>query len=153
MGEQWVIIPCSGAKLDRPAPARELYVGTMFRRQLAVAESDAFESDRTVLVLSAAYGLITLTAVVDPDDLKMGQAGSVTVEDVAGQAFDFGIDYGADYGADVYGILPAAYYRVADRALRTLDVYLTDVYEAAAGVGWQRHVLRTAVDAGQLALF
>ena len=35
------IIPCAGSKLDRPAPARDLYTGTMFRHTLNAAEVNA----------------------------------------------------------------------------------------------------------------
>lgn len=126
-----MVIPCGGAKLDRPAAARDLYTGQMFRHTLAAAQAEADAIGGRVLILSAEHGLITLDTVIAPYDRKMGQAGSVTPDTIAAQALALGIDW----GASVYALLPAAYYRPLDEALRAQDVY-----EATAGIGDQRHV-------------
>lgn len=134
----WVIIPCGAAKAPVECPARDLYVGGMFRNALDAASSDAFDTGATVLILSALHGLITLDTVIAPYDVKMGDAGSVTADTVAAQATALGIQW-LD---EVYAFLPGAYLRVADTALRSLDVYAQDVYEADAGIGYQRGTLR-----------
>lgn len=136
------VIPCSGAKLDRPGPARDMYRGQMFRHTLAnverMAAMDTAEGrgEARVLVLSARYGLIELDTVVEPYEQQMGAPGSVTAETIAAQALALGIDW----GAEVYALLPRPYLARLDAALRTLYVYVQDVYEATRGIGEQRRV-------------
>lgn len=135
------VIPCGGAKLDRPAAARDLYVGQMFRHTLDNVERlvalDAAEGRTArVLILSARYGLVELHQVIEPYDQRMEQAGSVTAEALAAQALTLGIDW----GAQVYALLPRPYLARLDAALRTLDVYVQDVYEGCGGIGEQRRV-------------
>jgi hypothetical protein len=135
------VIPCGAAKQDRPAPARDLYTGPMFRHTLAAAETEAAWCNANgtptrILVLSALHGLITLDEAIAPYDLRMGQPGSVTAGTIADQAEALGIEH----GHQVYGMLPRTYLAVLDDALRTLDVWVQDVYEGTAGIGEQRHV-------------
>lgn len=133
------VIACGGEKLDRPAPARELYTGQMFRHTLDNALRSA-ELDREggrdarVLILSAQHGLVKLDEVLEPYDLRMDAPGSVTAERLAEQAAALGIDF----GDEVYGLLPRPYLARLDEALRTLDVFVQDVYEACGGIGEQR---------------
>lgn len=136
------VIPCGGAKADHPAQARDLYVGSMFRHTLAAAERmvalDVAEGrgPARVLILSARYGLVGLDEVLEPYDLRMESHGSVTVEVLAAQALTLGIDW----GSDVYALLPRPYLARLDSALRTLDVYVQDVYEGCGGIGEQKRV-------------
>jgi hypothetical protein len=138
----YYVVPCGGHKLDRPAPARDLYTSSSFRLALAAAETDAEFSGGTVLVLSALHGLVALDTVLAPYDTKMGDTGSVTPATVTAQALALGIDW----GADVYAFLPARYFDVLDEALRDLYVYPADVYEATAGIGEHRHVCAVVRD-------
>lgn len=136
------VIPCGGAKLDRPAPARELYVGQMFRHtldnveRLAAIDEAEGRGPARVLILSARYGLIELDQVIEPYDLRMEQRGSVSADTITAQAAALGIDW----GAQVYGLLPRPYLARLDTALRALDVYVQDVYEGCGGIGEQRRV-------------
>lgn len=139
----FVVIPCGGEKLDTPARARDLYTSSMFRLALAAAENSVPEgTEATVLVLSAQHGLITLDTWIAPYDVKMGDPGSVTADEVAEQAQALGITY----GADVYSLCPSRYFTVLDEALRHDDVYAADVYEADAGIGYQRHTCTVVRD-------
>ncbi len=137
------VVPCSGQKLDHAAPAAELYVGQMFRHtferatECARLDQAAGLGPARVLILSARWGLITPDTVIEPYELKMGAPGSVTPETLAAQAVDLGIDWGC---GGVYGLLPRPYLARLDEALRTLDVYIQDVYEACGGIGEQRRV-------------
>lgn len=141
----FLVIPCGADKADAPAPAAELYVGSMFRMALAAAETEAAEIGATVLIFSALHGLVELDTVLAPYDVKMGDPGSVTVEQVAEQAQALGLTWEAR--ADVYALLPKAYFAVLDAALRTDDVYAAQVYEACGGIGEQRGVCRIVRDA------
>lgn len=136
------VIPCGGAKLDRPAPACELYSGSLFRhtwenanRSAALDEAAGLGLAR-VLILSARFGLVEPEQVLEPYDLRMGQPGSVSAETLARQATALGIDW----GAEVYALLPRAYLARLDEALRSLDVYVMDVYEAASCIGDQKRI-------------
>jgi hypothetical protein len=79
-----VIIPCGAKKLDHRTRAGSLYVGAYFRACKRAAFVLAPQSQ--ILILSARYGLLGLDDEVEPYDLRMGQAGSVSIEVVRGQA-------------------------------------------------------------------
>lgn len=136
------VIPCGGVKLDHAAPAHQLYVGSMFRHTFEnatrCAESDtaAGLGPARVLILSALHGLVDPGTVLEPYDMKMGQPGSITVDRLTEQARGFGIDW----GSDVYALLPRPYLVRLDEALRTIYVYVQDVYEGCAGIGDQKRV-------------
>lgn len=85
-----VVIPCAAKKLDRPAPAGELYQGSYHRacRQTA----DALTADGgTVVVLSALHGLLTLDRVIEPYELRMGDPGTVLPVRLRQQARELGL--------------------------------------------------------------
>lgn len=63
------LVGCASAKLDRPAPARELYTSSLFRKAAAYAEATC---DRW-FILSALHGLVHPDAVLDPYDVKLGR--------------------------------------------------------------------------------
>jgi hypothetical protein len=58
------LVACAKTKLDRPAPARELYTSPLFRGSLAYAEQ---RCDR-VFILSAKHGLVSPDEVIAPYD-------------------------------------------------------------------------------------
>ncbi len=132
----FVIIPCVADKQDAPCYAVDMYTSDNFRNTLAAARSDSFAGAQ-VLILSALYGLVTLDTLLYPYDLKMGDQDCVTAETVAIQAEALGLTW----SSDVYALLPAAYFAVLNEALRSLDVYPQNVYEAAPGIGYQREVV------------
>lgn len=137
------VIPCGGAKLDHPAPAHRLYVGSMFRHtwdhatRCAALDVAAGYGPARVLILSAKHGLIDPAQILEPYDLRIDQPGSIPAATVTAQALALGIDW----GAEVYALLPRPYLARLDAALRSLDVHVQDVYEAATlGIGEQRRV-------------
>lgn len=137
------VIPCGGEKLPVGAKARDLYTGQMFRHTLAAAVENArldveggYASATRVLILSARYGLVELDQQLEPYEQRMDQPGSIGALELAAQALTLGIDW----GSEVYALLPRPYLERLDTALRTLDVYVQDVYEATRGIGDQRHV-------------
>lgn len=62
-----VVIPCCGPKLSYPAPARDIYTGTMFRKALALAD----RCDADLYIFSAKYGLLRPDTVIAPYNLTM----------------------------------------------------------------------------------
>lgn len=67
-GKTVVLIACSSRKLDRPARARDLYQGTLFRASLDWAASQPPDE---ICILSAKYGLVDLEQVIEPYDLTL----------------------------------------------------------------------------------
>lgn len=145
------VIPCGAGKLDHAAPAKDLYTGSMFRQtyenvaRLATEDRAAGRGAGQVriLILSAKLGLIEVDQEIEPYELKMGAAGSVTADEVRAQAIALGMDWGPgedDRPGEVYALLPKAYLAVLDEALRGLYVYAQDVYEGCASIFEQRRV-------------
>lgn len=68
------LIGCGKSKLDRPAPARELYTGALFRKSLAYAEAELGERrEGEVYILSAHYGLTALGDELQPYDRTLAR--------------------------------------------------------------------------------
>ncbi|MGW2725600.1 DUF6884 domain-containing protein [Streptomyces sp. NPDC001492] len=127
-----VVIPCSGAKLDRPAPAGEFYRGSL--HTLCRRAADALTADGgTVLVLSARNGLVTLDQVLTPYDLRMGEPGSITAAELRDQAARLGIEDAQDVT-----VLAAAAYTAAARSVWP---HATAPLEGSRGIGEMRHRL------------
>lgn len=139
--DTWFVIPCGAEKLDRPAAARDLYVGSSFRLALAAALTQVDEAH--VLILSAKHGLLALDTIVAPYDMKMGDADSIDTVNVQAQA----LGHGMTWDADVYSLLPRAYFAKLNAALYELGIYAADVYEADAGIGYQRGTCASQVRA------
>jgi hypothetical protein len=144
------VLPCSGAKLDQAAPARQLYTGSMFRLALpiieaaAAAASDTLGQHTEVRVLSARHGLIALEAVVEPYDRRMDALTSSERADLAAVVADQLAELAAGRDAiEIRAFLPRAYLRLLTEATDRIavDAQVTDAYQGCRGVGDQRHVL------------
>jgi hypothetical protein len=132
-----VVIPCGGAKLTAPAPARELYIGSMFRDQLATALT--MTTPENVRILSAKHGLLTLDEIVEPYDVKMGSGDDVTIGRVADQ---LEAATGGPFQKDVTieALLPKKYAQVLEAARRFYPV--KNHFAGCAGIGYQKQVLK-----------
>jgi hypothetical protein len=75
--------PCGSRKLDRPARAADLYIGSYHRACRKGA--DALRPDR-LLILSARYGLLDLDDIVEPYDTPHGTTDAVTAQLILEQA-------------------------------------------------------------------
>lgn len=96
------LVACSAQKLDRAAPARELYCSPLFKKSLAYSERRC----TVVYVLSALHGLVPLDQRVNPYERRLGgkhereawgrrQASSLIA--AHGREVDYLILAGADY--------------------------------------------------------
>lgn len=135
-----VIVPCGGKKLDRPASAGELYTGSYHR---ATRRAAAALGPRRVLILSALHGLVELHRTIEPYDLRMGQAGSVTAEILRGQAEQLG-EAGA---GDVVVLAGRAY----ARPVLAVWPHAQDVLAGTAGIGDQLGRLKALESTGRAA--
>ncbi|GGQ49861.1 hypothetical protein GCM10010250_21800 [Streptomyces althioticus] len=95
MSTRLVIIPCAARKLPHPAPAGELYVGTYHRACRAAADRLTADGG-TLLILSDLYGLVPITQVLQPYDMRVGDPHSVTVGKLREQARELGVDEAQD---------------------------------------------------------
>ena len=73
------LVGCAAAKLSRPAPARELYTSSLFRKASAYADAN---SDLW-FILSAKHGLVSPDAVLEPYDTKLGTKNGPPIWDWA----------------------------------------------------------------------
>ncbi|WP_377273059.1 DUF6884 domain-containing protein [Peterkaempfera sp. SMS 1(5)a] len=80
-----IVIPCGSRKLDHPARAAEMYIGSYHRACRRAAE--ALQPDRLV-ILSARYGLLDLDDEIEPYDTPHGAAGAVTARLLQDQAVE-----------------------------------------------------------------
>ena len=134
MTKKFVIIPCGGAKLKTPANAGDIYIGSMFRDQLATALT--MTTPENIRILSAKHGLIALDTIVEPYDLKMGQKGSVTSATLADQLAAM-LPKNETYIIDA--LLPKAYAAALEDA--TAD-HIENHFHGTAGIGYQKQVLK-----------
>jgi len=72
-----VLISCVSKKLDRPAPAKDLYTSTLFKSAYQYATS--LKPD-TIFVLSAKYGLLSCDKVIAPYDETLNDMKARQVE-------------------------------------------------------------------------
>jgi hypothetical protein len=126
-----IIVSCGGRKStsEQPVPAGQRYTGS-YHLALRRAADTLTRSGSTgrVLILSALHGLLTLHDLIAPYDLRMGDKGSVTGEQLLQQAA--GLDI---LGADVTVLGPRAYVE----ASRIVWPDLTDPLAGARGIGDQ----------------
>ncbi|MDG6108326.1 hypothetical protein Daura_46485 [Dactylosporangium aurantiacum] len=87
-----VVVACGGAKLDRPAPAADLYVGSYHQACRRAAE----RLGGRLVILSARYGLLMPHTVIAPYEQRMGQPGAVAVATLRAQARRLGLDTAGD---------------------------------------------------------
>lgn len=132
--KKFVIIPCGGAKLEEPAPARELYTGSMFRDQLNTALT--MTTPDQIRILSAKHGLLELDQIVEPYDVKMGQKASIATETLTAQLAEI-LPKNETYVIDA--LLPKAYAAALEAA--TGD-WIENHFEGCAGIGYQKAVLK-----------
>lgn len=125
-----VVIGCGAAKLDHAAPAAELYTGQHFRVCRSTAE--ALAAPGCWFILSARYGLVEPTAVLEPYDLILGQPGAVQWPLVRRQALRLGV-----YGDRVTALCGAAYADLLFHVFRDVRRPL-----AGLGIGQQRGMMR-----------
>lgn len=83
-----VIVPCGTKKNTTPSkiPAAQRYTGTYHRLGLRAAA--ALTGPDLTRILSARFGLMPLHQLVEPYNLRLGQPGSITVDQLREQASD-----------------------------------------------------------------
>jgi len=71
-----ILAQCTNKKQDSPAPARELYTSTLFKRQREYAEATSYEW----AILSAKHGVVLPTARLEPYDTYLNDKSDAYIE-------------------------------------------------------------------------
>lgn len=79
-----VIISCGKAKQNKPCCAKDMYIGAYHRLLQQYALSICCEND--IYILSAKYGILSLSDIIEPYELRMGQNGSIDEDAIRMQA-------------------------------------------------------------------
>lgn len=135
-----VVVPCSGKKATHPAPARDLYLGSLYR--LAMAAAVEVTAPWRVVILSARHGFVRLTTVLEPYDTTWDDDDAADEELLADTAASL------DASDGVVLLLPTAY------AHRALQVWPDAAWplRGCAGIGEMRQRLARIRDGGLDAL-
>lgn len=88
--DRLVIVSCGGSKLNRPAPAGQIYVGS-YHRACRRAANVLAGDDARVMILSAKYGLVDLDQVIEPYEQRAGRDGAITAFELRRQAGRLGL--------------------------------------------------------------
>ncbi len=123
-----VIVPCGAAKLDRPAPAAELYTGPLFRSAYLAAQALQAGRGDEVLILSAKHGLVRPGELLEPYNVRLGDPGTIELADLVAQAELHGLD------RPVTVLGGSDYVELARHAWPHADAPLAD----CAGIGYMR---------------
>ncbi|CAJ0808490.1 hypothetical protein R77560_04728 [Ralstonia thomasii] len=133
-----VLLACSSLKLDRPAPAMELYRGVMFQTYRANVKPAAAPN---VVILSALHGFITPDTIIGPYDQRMSPERADEL--LATLATHYMLPAG--WPASIGPVLLAGgaqYRRVMRAALRWLadctGIEPANITETSGGIGEQR---------------
>lgn len=137
-----LVIPCGSAKLANAAPAGQLYTGSYHRACRTAADALA-EPGTTILIVSALHGLVPLDRLLEPYELRMGQPGSITGDQLRAQARELGVDRATEVVVLAGAVYTAAARQVWPRAAAPL--------EGAGGMGYQLQRLK-ALREGRYAL-
>lgn len=75
-----VCIACGAEKLDRPAPAAEMYTSDVFKKNLAAARALVGGDDSRIRIVSAKHGYLPLDEVIDPYDVSFNMSFDQTIK-------------------------------------------------------------------------
>jgi cytoplasmic iron level regulating protein YaaA (DUF328/UPF0246 family) len=127
-----VIISCGAKKLTYQAKAKDIYIGPYFKMALGFALATT-KLDR-IFILSAKYGLIRATDVIEPYEMRITSIEAVKLSTVRRQAIELGIASepnvlvvaGKDYNFIVKSVFPDS----------------KNVVAGAKGMGYQMQLLK-----------
>ena len=122
-GNDVYLISCSNGKIDKSAPAAELYTSPLFAKSLSYSRKNA--EDDYINILSAKYHLVALNQVISPYDLTLKNFSRQDKKDWANKVYSQILDkYDLQY--DRFMFLAGADY--TDELMSKFK-YKTDVLE------------------------
>lgn len=143
-----LLLACSGMKLERPAPAMELYRGVMYQTYRTHVRAGAAPR---VVILSALHGFVSADTVLEPYDQRMTPARADQLLAELGTRYMLN---GGAWPAELGQVFLAGgqeYRRVMRAALCWLGdckgIMPTSVAETSGPIGVQRAQLGRFLDA------
>lgn len=102
-----IIIACGSRKLPRPAKAKDIYTGALFRgaRQAAEATGEPW------FIMSAKYGLLHPDTTIEPYNMTYGKTSGAPPSMIARQVQELAIPL------PVWALVPARYADVLKKAI------------------------------------
>lgn len=138
------LVACGGSKLDREAPARELYTGDLTRK--AIADGERWDGE--TFILSARYGIVALDETIAPYDQRLDRLAPGELADWAAMVVEQLGDLGALDG--VITLHAGATYAAALKlALAGTSAIVVRAFVAPTPLGMrkQRYARRAAINA------
>lgn len=136
------IVSCGQSKLDGRHQAGDLYTSSHFRLQFAAAVANFGREN--VWILSAKFGLVHANTEIDSYNVKWGDAGTITDDELSAQ-----IESLVEHEA--YAFLPRrGYWETLWRLSSELFWFPCWVNEADAGIGYQGKTAAVCRDTAHL---
>lgn len=129
------VIPCGAAKVNETTTARELYIGSMFKDGIRTADKLGNET----FILSAKYGIIHETTLVQPYNVKMGDAGTISTHELRCQVEQM-VNHGIE---ELDCFLPKQYFKALSTSAEGLNLKLNNHFAGTKGIGFQKAVLKS----------
>lgn len=134
-GQTTLVIPCSGAKLEMAARAADLYTGSFFSLARQAAEYCEQTAGWSWAILSAKYGLVRPWQLLEPYNVTMTDANSVSDELLHHTVL---MTMPSENHSWVL-CLPKAYRQRIEATLGQFDgSHTVDVFAGCRGIGEQR---------------
>ncbi|MFA5061082.1 MAG: DUF6884 domain-containing protein [Candidatus Pacearchaeota archaeon] len=102
-----VLISCVSKKLNKKSKAQDLYISTLFKKNLTYAKS--LDSDK-IFILSAKYGLLRLDEEIEPYDKNLNKMRSNEIKEWANSVLNQ-LKKSADIENDEFIVLVGRNYR------------------------------------------
>lgn len=132
-----VVISCGAKKQNFACQAKDMYVGSYFKAALRFALATTDEAN--IRILSAKYGLIKATDVIEPYEMRITDWRAAKPAKVIQQAKDIG-DFGR---TDVLVVAGKDYNFIIKSAFPNAK----NVVAHGKGLGYQMQILKSLTDA------
>lgn len=107
-----IVIACGSKKRNHPAPARDMYVGSLFKNARRAAESTGLPW----YIMSAKYGILRPDDIIEPYDMTYGKTTGKQPGEIAQQLASLNV------ALPVWGLVPARYADVLRAAIGSSSV-------------------------------
>ena len=107
-----VVIACGSKKRNHPAPARDMYVGSLFKNARRAAESTGLPW----YIMSAKYGILRPDDMIEPYDMTYGKTTGKQPGEIAQQLASLNV------ALPVWALVPARYADVLRAAVGSSSV-------------------------------
>ena len=115
----------------------------MFKDALKTAQT--MTENENIRILSALHGLLRLDQIIEPYDVKIGDAGSITNDQLRRQVEWLIDDYGT-VDTEIHTLLPRRYYETMWAAVHTVNrphtLSMCNHFAGCAGIGYQKAALK-----------